>query len=78
MERHLHLKSAYQHAGTILTIPQTTPAIVSGLGIHGAFLLFSSCCLANLVTVYFIMPETRGLSLEDIEDLYRVKKGEKK
>ena len=50
---------------------KTVPALVSGLGIHGAFLLYSCCCLANIVICFFVMPETKGLTLEEIEDSYK-------
>ena len=46
---------------------------VAGIGMHGAYMLYSCCCLANLLVSFFVMPETKGLSLEDIEDLYRDK-----
>ena len=41
---------------------------------HGAYLLYSCCCFTNIFISFFLMPETKGLSLEDIEDLYRGKK----
>jgi len=47
------------------------PTLISSLGIHGAFLLYSSCCLTNLIICFFVMPETKGLSLEEIEDFYK-------
>ena len=50
---------------------KTVPILISSLGIHGAFLLYSSCCLTNLIICFFIMPETKGLSLEEIEDFYK-------
>ena len=50
---------------------KTVPALVSGLGIHGAFLLYSCCCLVNIVICFFVMPETKGLTLEEIEDSYK-------
>ena len=52
---------------------KTVPTIIAGVGMEGAYLLYSCCCLANLVISFFVMPETKGLSLEDIEDLYRDK-----
>jgi len=53
-----------------------TPSILSYLGVGGAFVLFSFFCISNLVIVFFTMPETKGLSLEDIEDNYKDKKME--
>ena len=50
---------------------KTVPTLVSGLGIHGAFLTYCCCCFINLVICFFVMPETKGMSLEDIEDSYK-------
>ena len=52
---------------------KTVPSLIAGLGMHGAYLLYSGCCFTNLFISFFVMPETKGLSLEDIEDLYRDK-----
>ena len=56
---------------SVFVAVKTVPALVSGLGIHGAFLLYSCCCLANIVICFFVMPETKGLTLEEIEDSYK-------
>jgi len=50
------------------------PTIISSFGVGGAFMLYSCVCLANLTVSFFTMPETKGLSLEDIEDYYKNKK----
>ena len=50
---------------------KTVPTLVNHFGLHGNFLLN---CMSNVVTIlicYFIMPETSGLTLEEIEDIYR-------
>ena len=50
---------------------KTVPTLVEHLGLHGNFFLN---CMANLLTLvisYFVMPETSGLTLEEIEDIYR-------
>ena len=50
---------------------KAVPSLVSSLGMHGAFALYSSFCLMNIIISFFVMPETKGLSLEDIEDSYK-------
>merc|ERR1719348_1778399 len=50
---------------------KTVPSLISYLGIHGAFLSYSICCLTNLIICALVMPETKGLSLEEIEDFYK-------
>ncbi|CAF4991786.1 unnamed protein product [Rotaria sp. Silwood1] len=42
--------------------------LISPLGIHGVFYLFSSLCFLGVVFVYFFCPETRGVLLENIEE----------
>jgi SP family sugar:H+ symporter-like MFS transporter len=44
--------------------------LVTPLGIHGVFYLFSSLTLLGVVFVYFFCPETKGVLLEDIEDVF--------
>ena len=56
---------------SVFVAVKTVPELVSGLGIHGAFLLYSCCCLANILISFFVMPETKGLTLEEIEDSYK-------
>ena len=40
---------------------------------YGLFYLYSVCSLILAIICYFFMPETTGLSLEEIEDMYRNK-----
>ena len=43
------------------------PAMEEGLGNHGTFWLFAAVNLLQVLLATFIMPETRGLSLEEIQ-----------
>ena len=56
---------------SMIIVAKTVPLMVSRLGIHGTFLLYSCCCLTNIIICFFVMPETKGLTLEEIEDLYK-------
>ncbi len=42
--------------------------LITPLGIHGVFYLFSGLCSLAVVFVYFFCPETKGVLLEDIEE----------
>ncbi|CAF1091058.1 unnamed protein product [Adineta steineri] len=44
--------------------------LIAPLGIHGVFYLFSVLCCLGVVFVYFLCPETKGILLEDIEDVF--------
>lgn len=44
-------------------------------GIPGATWFYASFAIAGLVTMYLILPETEGISLEDIERHFAVKGG---
>jgi SP family xylose:H+ symportor-like MFS transporter len=45
----------------------TFPMLNRGLGPSGTFFLYSSICAAGFSFVYFLVPETKGKSLEQIE-----------
>ena len=40
---------------------------------YGAFWFFMCCTLTGIVFVYFLLPETKGKTLEDIEKLFSKK-----
>lgn len=44
--------------------------LITPLGIHGVFYLFSSLTLMAVAFVYLFCPETRGVLLEDIEEVF--------
>ena len=47
-----------------------TLELITPLGIHGIFYLFSSLCLLAVIFVYLSCPETNGILLEDIEGVF--------
>lgn len=44
--------------------------LIAPLGIHGVFYLFSGLCLFAVIFVYLFCPETKGVLLEDIEEVF--------
>lgn len=55
--------------GTFL-IGQLTPWLTSTLSPHGVFWLFALMCIPYLLITYFMVPETTGKSLEEIEQMW--------
>lgn len=54
---------------TTLVVPQLTSADAAGLGAK-TYLVFAGCMAAIIVFVYFFMPETRGRSFAEIDEMY--------
>ena len=47
------------------------PTFLDSIGVGGMFLMYTLFTLVALVFSYFVLPETYGLSLEDIEKMWR-------
>ena len=58
-------------------IVKSVPTMFYTLGVHGTFLMCAGFTIGLLIFSFFYMPETSGLTLEEIEDMYRVKKCKK-
>ncbi|MDX1470875.1 MAG: sugar porter family MFS transporter, partial [Flavobacteriaceae bacterium] len=48
-------------------IPASVPLLIATIGAGGMFLIFAGMMVVQLLWVLFIMPETKGVSLEDLE-----------
>jgi SP family sugar:H+ symporter-like MFS transporter len=44
--------------------------LISPIGMHGVFYLFSGLCLLAVMFVYLFCPETKGILLEDIDEAF--------
>ena len=42
-------------------------------GVHGAFFMYACICSLVALICFFFMPETSGMSLEAIEEMYKPK-----
>lgn len=52
-------------------VNKSTPEIkTAGLGVK-VFFLWGSTCVGCAIFTYFFVPETKGLSLEDVDELYK-------
>jgi len=61
--------------GTYLIVTLTFLSLIESLGRPDTFWLYAALCVVSFVYVYFYMPETKGLSLEEIEEHWRNGKG---
>lgn len=59
------------HWGFNAIIAFTFLRMVNGLGLAATFWVYAAVCVLGLVWGYFYIPETRGRSLEEIEDHWR-------
>ena len=49
------------------------PTFTNLMGTHGLFYLYSSLNIFVALICFFAMPDTSGLSLEEIENIYKEK-----
>ena len=67
-----HLRSSGQSFGSSVhwvlaaLIPSTIPILFSSIGVGFVFLFFSFMMILQLIFVYYLMPETKGISLEKL------------
>lgn len=57
-------------------VTQTFPPLLAALGVGGLFLIYTFICLAAAFFVWFLVPETKGRSLEQIEADLRARQEE--
>ena len=62
---------------SLFTGAKMVPTLTNLMGTHGLFYLYSSLTLSVAFICFFIMPDTTGLSLEEIENIYENKSPEK-
>lgn len=53
---------------------RTYPDMLKLMGMHGVFLFFASISLIGVVFILFFLPETKGKTLREIEDMFSKKK----
>lgn len=56
-----------------LVVSLTFLSLTEALGSAGTFLLFAGFSLLGLIAIFFLVPETKGLQFEEVENI--LKKG---
>ncbi len=59
------------HWGFNAIIAFTFLKLVNGIGIASTFWFYAAICLLGLIWGYYYIPETKGKSLEEIEQHWR-------
>ena len=68
-----HVRSFGQSIGTsthwvlAFIIPASVPLLIANIGAGAMFMIFAVMMVFQLIWVIFVMPETKGVSLEDLE-----------
>ncbi|MFD1768818.1 sugar porter family MFS transporter [Sphingobacterium suaedae] len=52
-------------------VGQLTPILLDQWGASWTFRFFAGCCAVAFITVYFLLPETKGKQLEEMEKYWR-------
>ncbi|XP_068630319.1 facilitated trehalose transporter Tret1-like [Battus philenor] len=55
---------------SVFSVVKTFPFLKSTLNDYGAFALYGSMSLAGMIFFYFFLPETKGRTLQEIEDYF--------
>lgn len=63
---------------SLFVATKMVPTISDFMGTFGAFYLYASCAMFTALVAFFMMPETFGLSLNEIENMYKDKKHERR
>ena len=58
---------------TMFTVGKFLPSIDKAIGLGQIFLICAGICICLILIVWLFIPETRGMTLEEIEEHYRIK-----
>jgi hypothetical protein len=59
--------------GSAFLVSEFFLSMVNGIGADLTFGVFAAFCVIAWVWIFFAVPETKGLSLEQIQDMWKVK-----
>ncbi|CAH1388815.1 unnamed protein product [Nezara viridula] len=70
--------SGAANLGSMFVVIKTYPDTVTVIGSEGAFWMYAGCSFVGCIFVYFLLPETKGKTLEEIEAIFEPKKPTRK
>lgn len=56
---------------TFFTVVKTAPGLMAGIGVTTTFAMYGAISLVGTAILYFILPETKGRSLQEIEERFK-------
>lgn len=59
------------YSANLFVTVKTVPALLSAIDLYGTYILYSTLLVYSLVVVWFLLPETKDRTLQDIEDEFR-------
>ncbi|XP_013168659.1 PREDICTED: facilitated trehalose transporter Tret1-like [Papilio xuthus] len=65
-------------AAFIFVTLKTFPGLIGSIHLHGTYLVYAVVLTYNLVVIWYLLPETKGKTLQEIEDEFKAKKGKDK
>lgn len=65
-------------AAFIFVTLKTFPGLIGSIHLEGTYLVYAAVLTYNLIVIWYLLPETKGKTLQEIEDEFKTKKGKRK
>ncbi|XP_013148795.1 PREDICTED: facilitated trehalose transporter Tret1-like [Papilio polytes] len=65
-------------AAFIFVTLKTFPGLIGSIHLEGTYLVYAAVLTYNLIVIWYLLPETKGKTLQEIEDEFKSKKGKSK
>jgi len=63
--------ASFANFGSNFLVSLVLPSIQSSIGVSSTYLLFGLIGMMAIATIYFLVPETKGKTLEEIEQMFK-------
>lgn len=63
--------SLSSYSATFFIVLKTFTGLVDSVGMHGAYMVYGSIITYCMIVIWFLLPETKGKTLQHIEDEFR-------